>query len=88
MEQASCFRPLRSPWGIKYPKDNDNRKSFHVNFFFLFLLFRAIPMWHMEAPKLGVELELQLPTYTTATATRDQSHVCDLCCILQLYQIL
>ena len=28
--------------------------------------------------KAGVELELQLPAYTTATATKDPSHVCDL----------
>ena len=26
---------------------------------------------HMEVPRLGVELELQLPAYTTATATWD-----------------
>ena len=30
----------------------------------------------MEVPRLGVESELQLPAYTTAT--RDPSHVCDL----------
>ena len=32
----------------------------------------------MEVPRLGVELELQLPTYATATATPDLSHICDL----------
>ena len=32
----------------------------------------------MEVPRLGVELELQLPACATATATRDPSHVCDL----------
>ena len=32
----------------------------------------------MEVPKLGVELELQLLAYTTATATQDLSHVCNL----------
>ena len=32
----------------------------------------------MEVPRLGVQQELQLPAYTTATATRDPSHVCDL----------
>ena len=32
----------------------------------------------MEVPKLGVKLELQLPAYTTATATPDLSRVCDL----------
>ena len=32
----------------------------------------------MEVPSLGVELELQLPAYTAATATQDPSHICDL----------
>ena len=32
----------------------------------------------MEVPRLGVELELQLPAYTTATAMRDPSQVYDL----------
>ena len=32
----------------------------------------------MAVPRLGVELELQLPAYSTATAMRGPSHVCDL----------
>ena len=32
----------------------------------------------MEVPRLGVESELQLLAYTTATATWDPSRVCDL----------
>ena len=32
----------------------------------------------MEVPRLGDESELQLPAYTTATATWDLNHVCDL----------
>ena len=32
----------------------------------------------MEVFRLGVELELQLPAYTTATATWDPSCLCDL----------
>ena len=35
-------------------------------------------MWHMEVPRLGVETELQLQVYTTATAMQDLSHVFDL----------
>ena len=35
-------------------------------------------MWHMEVPRLGAELELQLPAYTTATAILDLSCSCDL----------
>ena len=31
----------------------------------------------MEVPRLGVKLDLQ-PAYTTVTATRDPSHICDL----------
>ena len=33
---------------------------------------------HMEGPRLGVQLELQLPAYITATATPDPSRVCNL----------
>ena len=32
----------------------------------------------MEVPGLGVESELQLPAYTTVTATQDPSHICNL----------
>ena len=32
----------------------------------------------MEVPRLGVQLELQMPAYATAGATRDPSRVCDL----------
>ena len=32
----------------------------------------------MEVPKLGIESELQLLAYITATATWDPGHVCDL----------
>ena len=30
---------------------------------------------HMEVPRLGVESELQLPAYATATTTPDSSHI-------------
>ena len=42
----------------------------------------------MEVPGLGVESELQLPAYTTATAMQDLSCVCDLCHSLEQHQIL
>ena len=32
----------------------------------------------MKVPRLGVELELQLLAYATATAMRDPSRICDL----------
>ena len=48
--------------------------------FFFFFVLLGLHSWHMEVPRLGVELELQLPAYTTAraTATWDLSQVCDL----------
>ena len=33
---------------------------------------------HIEVPRLGVQLELQLLAYTTDTEMWDPSHVCDL----------
>ena len=52
-----------------------HRKEPEGNFFLLFL---GLHSQHMEVPRLGVKLELQLPAYTTATATQDLSHVFDL----------
>ena len=49
----------------------------YINFSFFFCLL-GWHLRHMELPRLGVELELQLPTYATATTTLDQTHVCDL----------
>ena len=42
-------------------------------FFVCFLCFVELRPRHMEIPRLGIESELQLPAYTTATATQDLS---------------
>ena len=48
-------------------------------FCFLHLfVFLGLHPQHMEVPRRGVKLELQLLVYTTATATRDSSCICDL----------
>ena len=47
-------------------------------FFFFFLSFLGPHPWHMEVPRLRFKLELQLPAYTTGTATWVPSLVCDL----------
>ena len=31
---------------------------------YLFICFLGLCLWHMEAPRLGVQSELQLPAYT------------------------
>ena len=55
--------------------------------FISFFLFGP-HLQHMEVPRLGVELELQLPNYTTATATLDPSCTNDLYHSLQQCRIL
>ena len=50
-------------------------------FYFLFIYFFCFlgPYpWHVEGSSLGIESELQLPAYTSATATQDPSSICDL----------
>ena len=51
-----------------------------LSMFILFFCFWGLYLWHMEVPRLEVKLELQLPAYTTATATAtwDPSHIFDL----------
>ena len=47
-------------------------------FIFYLFFFLGWHLWHVEFPRLGVESELQLLAYTTATATPDPSRVCHL----------
>ena len=66
----------------RFWKSIRDQKSCSVFFFFFFFFWSFVLLGphsqRMEVPRLGVELELQLPAYTTATATPDQSRVCDL----------
>ena len=54
--------------------------SLHIRFSFSLCVWVSVCLgphpWHMEVSRLGVELELKLPAYTTVTA--DLSHICDL----------
>ena len=59
---------------LKFQKNN---ASFIYLFIYLFCLLGP-HLQHMEIPSLGVKSELQLPAYTTATATQDLSRICDL----------
>ena len=54
------------------PVQNNNIFTFFfLSFAFFFFGFLWSHLWHMEVPRLGVKSELQLPAYTTATATPD-----------------
>ena len=59
-----------------------------LSFFFLLFVFLGLHPQHMEVPRLGVQSELQLSAYTTATATWDPSCICDLYHSSQQHPIL
>ena len=61
-------------------------KKFFCFFFFFVLL--GSNMQHVEVPRLGVQSELYLLAYTTAIATGDPSHICNLHHSSQQHQIL
>ena len=76
--------------GLVFKAENTHSNgpsSIPVTFIFFFL---GPYLQHMEVPGPGVESELQLPAYTTATAmaTLDPRHICDLHHILWQCQIL
>ena len=52
--------------------------EWHQILFFFFFFLLGPDSLNMEVPRLGVELELQLLAYTTATAAWDLSCVCNL----------
>ena len=56
--------------------------------FCLFFFFLGSHSWHLEVPRLGVKLALQLLAYTTGTAMPDLSSVCDLHYSAGWHQIL
>ena len=61
---------------MEYPKRLDKVPCAVVDYFIFCLL--GLHPWHMKVPRLGVELELQLAVFPTATAMQDLSRVCDL----------
>ena len=51
----------------------------HTAFLLVSFLFLPMPhLQHMQVPGLGLQSELQLQAYVTATATPDLSPVCEL----------
>ena len=53
-----------------------NLLSHNGNSSFILFSFLWPRLWHMEVPRPGVKLELQLLAYTIATATQDPSSIC------------
>ena len=80
--ESVCEREKRekqySHGSKKKERRKDERLFFFFFFFFFFFWFLGPYLQHTEVPRLGVQSELQLPAYTTATATLDLNHVCHL----------
>ena len=55
---------------------NACKELLNLTFFFFFCFFLEAHLQHKEIPRLGVERELLLLAYTTAT--KDTGHICDL----------
>ena len=55
-----------------------NEGWFYIFNFYSLFVFLGLHLQHTEVPRLGVESELQLPAYSTTTATPDPSRVCNL----------
>ena len=53
-------------------------KKIQSSVFFCFFFSLGPHLQHVQVPRLGVKLELQLLTTATATATQDPSRICDL----------
>ena len=58
-----------------------------TEFLFCFVLFLGPYPEHMEVPRLGIKLVLQLEAYATARTTPDPSCICNLCLSLQQHEI-
>ena len=83
----TCTKEPESPWGQTVSVHKlDN--CFFTFFFFLSFCLLELHLWHMEVLRLGVKAELQLPTYTTATAMPDLSCICNLYHGSQQHRIL
>ena len=69
------------PRNNTFISSSQHETFFRLRFIYVLIyLFRASPSnpRHMEVPRLGVWLELQLPAYATPTATWDPRFICDL----------
>ena len=66
----------------------ERRKCQLIRYIHIFFFFSGLHLQHTEDLGLGVQLELQLPAYTTARATQVLSCICNLCCSLQECWIL
>lgn len=68
-DECGDGRQVQRLWLLVFKPLRLNRKRILTFFFFL-----GLHLQYMEVPRLGVKSELQLPAYTTVTATPAPSH--------------
>ena len=71
---------LIAKWEKEIPSVLNFKEWMHLFIYLLtyLLSFLGLRVWHVEVPRLGVKLEIQLLAYTTATAMWDLGRVCNL----------
>ena len=76
---SGFYTNFEDPSLLFAPIQDSSYPLYHIGTHFLFLFFFCFlgpHLQHMEVPRLGVESELQLPAYTTATAMQDPRRLC------------
>ena len=77
-QERPAIKPESSWLLARFVSGEPQQKLLLLIFLILIFCFLGPYLWHMEVPRLGVKLELQLRAYTAATATRDWSRVFNL----------
>ena len=77
------FSKQSQPLNVSFRKRGCSKDMVLFIYLFIYLLtylfiFLGPHLWHIEVPRLGIKLELQLLAYATAIAMPDPSHECDL----------
>ena len=62
-----------------YNHEHHNHEFIAIVVSLFFFFFLRLYLWHVVVSGLRVRSELQLPAFTTAMATPDLSHICNLC---------
>ena len=72
-----CFpaAPILTGFPATLTPPSLEEEASHLGLFVCLFSFLGPNLGHMDIPRLGVELELEMPAYTTATATRSELYL-------------
>ena len=78
LANVKVWEPLVQDWWVPILRPWMQPKKSQLSLVCSFFVFLGPQSQNMEIPRRGVESELQLLAYTTATAMPDPSHICNL----------